>query len=162
MAGNEQKVSIMSHFDTEDKVAAGGQSTKVAPRTSMVGIKQEITEETDTHEEDEIACLQAAKQFEQEQNEGRVNVDMNSLDDAEKKAAVEAVVKYRAEKEKAELKRKNENLQRAKKIKKLRTQQSALLDIRTGLENRLQTVLEDEAKNEAELQRELKQLPEQK
>eukprot|EP01052_Picozoa_sp_SAG31_P077648 SAG31_NODE_37048_length_307_cov_224.807692_1_plen_57_part_10 len=57
MAGNEQKVSIMSHFGTEDKVAAGGQSTKVAPRTSMVGIKQEITEETDTHEEDEIACL---------------------------------------------------------------------------------------------------------
>ena len=103
-----------------------------------------------------------AKQFEQQQNEGRVNVDMNSLDDVEKKAAVEAVVKYRAEKEKAELKRKNENLQRAKKIKKLRTQQSALLDIRTGLENRLQTVLEDQAKNEAELQRELKQLPEQK
>ena len=178
MADNGQTGSIMSHFLNEDTMAAGGQSTKQGPRTSMVGIQQEKTEETDAHEEhdrqqlvthpgrlqvatvenmDDMVCLQAAKQFEQQQNVNMnsVNVDMNSLNDAEKKAAIEAVVKYRVELKRAEQKRKHDNLQRAQKIRKLRTKQSELLDLKVGFENQIQKVGEHMAKCEEELQREL-------
>ena len=39
MASNEQKVSIMSHFGTEDKVAAGGQSHS-PPRETYLGVSR--------------------------------------------------------------------------------------------------------------------------